>query len=78
MKTLNIMHKKKGLKDMAYNITVSMDMVCNHVLYPHGKGKSYSHCSFAIVINGQHNYHHIKARKIKIALCKHANNYATL
>jgi hypothetical protein len=63
---------------MANNIIVSMDMVCNLVLYPHGSGKLHSHYNFAIAIDGQHNCHHLKARKIKNVLCKHVNNYATL
>jgi hypothetical protein len=47
--------KQNGLKDMANNITISMDMVCNHAFYPHGNGKLHSHCSFAIAIDGQHS-----------------------
>jgi hypothetical protein len=79
-KTLNTMHKKKqiGLKDTVNNITVSMDMVCNLVLYPHGSSKLHSHYSFAIAIDDQHSCHHIRARKIKIVLCKHVSNYVTL
>jgi hypothetical protein len=59
---------------MANKIIVSMGMVCNPILYPHGSGKSHSHCSFAIAIDGQHSYHHMRVRKTKIVLCKHVSN----
>jgi hypothetical protein len=56
--TLNIMHEKTiGPKDMANNTIVTMDMVCNPIFHPHDSGKSHSHGSFAIAIDGQHNRH---------------------